>query len=96
MVVALLERREFFPILQGVNVTFYLLCICLPGLQGFPGGSVVKKSACQAGDMGLITGQGRSPEEGNDNQLQYSCLENLMDKGAWQATVPGVKKSGHN
>ena len=50
-------------------------------------------SACNAGDLGLIPGSGRSPGEGNGNPLQYSCLENPMDKGAWWATVHGVAKS---
>ena len=52
---------------------------------GFPGGSDDKESACSAGDLGLILGSGRSPEEGNGNTLQYSCLENPMDRGAWWA-----------
>ena len=60
---------------------------------GFPGGSKVKASACSAGDLGLIPGSGRSPGEGNGNPLQYSCLENPMDRGAWWATVHGVAKS---
>ena len=60
-------------------------------LQGFPGGSDSKESACSAGDLGLIPGSGRSPGEGNGNPLQYSCLENSMDTGAWRATV--AKKS---
>ena len=59
----------------------------------FPGGSEVKLSACNAGDPGLISGSGRSPGEGNGNPLQYSCLENPMDGGAWWATVHGVAKS---
>ena len=50
-------------------------------------------SACNAGDPGLIPGLGRSSGEGNGNPLQYSCLENPMDRGAWQATVHGVAKS---
>ena len=50
---------------------------------GFPGGLEGKASACNAGDLGLIPGLGRSPEEGNGNPLQYSCLENSMDGGAW-------------
>ena len=50
---------------------------------GFPGGSEVKVSAWNAGDPGLILGLGRSPEEGNANPLQYSCLENPMEGGAW-------------
>ena len=55
--------------------------------NGFPGGSGGKESACNAGDPGLIPGSGRSTAEGNGNPLQYSCLENSMDRGAWQATV---------
>ena len=53
--------------------------------QGFPGSSAGKESACNAGDSGLISGLGRSLEEGNGYPLQYSCLENSMDRGAWQA-----------
>ena len=60
---------------------------------GFPGGSEVKASACDEGDLGSIAGLGRSPGEGNGNPLQYSCLENPMDRGAWRATVHGVAKS---
>ena len=52
-----------------------------------------KASACNAGDLGSIPGLGRSPREGNGNPLQYSCLENLMDRGAWRATVHGVAMS---
>ena len=62
-------------------------------LPGFPGGSDSKASACNAGDLGLIPGLGRSPGEGNGNPLQYSCLENPMDGGAWWAAVHGVAKS---
>ena len=61
--------------------------------QGFPGGSDSKVSACNVGDPGSIPGSGRSPGEGNGNPLQYSCLENSMDGGAWWATVYGVPKS---
>ena len=53
----------------------------------------IKASACRAGDQGSIHGLGRSPEEGNGNPLQYSCLENPTDRGAWPATVHGVTKS---
>ena len=60
---------------------------------GFPGGSDGTESACNAGDPGLIPGLERSPGEGNCNPLQYSCLENSMDKGAWWATVHGAAKS---
>ena len=59
----------------------------------FPGGSDGKASAYNAGDPGLIPGSGRSPGEGNGNPLQYSCLENLMDRGAWWAAVHGVTKN---
>ena len=55
--------------------------------MGFPAGSAVKESACNAGDVGLIPGSGRSPGEENGNPLWYSCLGNVMDGGAWQATV---------
>ena len=61
--------------------------------KGFPGSSDGKKSACSAGDPGLIPGSGGSPGEGNDYPLQYSCLENSIDRGAWWATVHGVTKS---
>ena len=59
----------------------------------FPGGTEGKVSACNAGDPGSIPGSGRSPGEGNGNPLQYSCLENPMDRGAWWATVHGVAKN---
>ena len=55
--------------------------------------SLTEESACSAGDPGLIPGSGRSPGEGNGNPLQYSCLENPMDSGAWWAIVQGVPKS---
>ena len=51
--------------------------------MNFPGGSYGKESAYNAGNLGLITGLGRSPGEGNGNLLQYGCLENSMDRGAW-------------
>ena len=60
--------------------------------MGFPGGSVVMPA--NARNVSLIPGSGRSPEEGNDNPFQYSCLENSMGKGAWQAIVHGVTRSG--
>ena len=64
--------------------------------MGFPGGSVGKESACSAGDtgdMGSIPRSGRSPGGGHSNPLQYSCLENPMDREAWWATIHGVTKS---
>ena len=61
-------------------------------IWGFHGGSVVKESTCQCRRCGLIPGLGRAPGEGNGNSLQYSCLENPMDRGAWWATVCGVTR----
>ena len=64
--------------------------------QGFPNGSVVKNPPANTGasrDMGLIPGLGRFPGGGNGKLIQYSCLENPVDRGAWQATVYGVTKS---
>ena len=58
----------------------------------FPGGSVGKESACNAGDTDLIPGSGGSPEGGHGNLLQYSCLENSVDRGVWQNTVHRVAK----
>ena len=61
--------------------------------RGFPGGSDDKESACNAGDLGSIPGSGRSPGEGNGNPLQYFCMENPMDRGAWWVTVHRAAKS---
>ena len=69
------------------------LFIILYRSMGFPGGSDGVQSACKVGDLGSIPGSGRPPGEGNGNALQYSCLENPMDRGAWWATVHGVTKS---
>ena len=63
---------------------------------GFPGGSDGKASACKAGNPGLIPGSGRSTGEGNGNPLQYSCLENLMDRGVLWATVHEVARVRHD
>ena len=80
------------------NLPLCLFCLkekIATGFQmcGFPCSSVGKESACSAEDLGLIPGLGRSPGEGNGNSLQYPCLENLMDRGAWWAAVHGVAKS---
>ena len=64
-----------------------------PCFPGFPGGSDGKESACNVGDLGSIPGPGRSLGKGNGNPFQYSCLENPMNRGAWLATVHGVRKS---
>ena len=85
-------------ILSSISVFFNesFLHIRLPNYWSFsfsfPGGSEVKASACNVGDLGSIPGLGRSPGEGNGNPLQYSCLENPMDGGGWWATVHGVAK----
>ena len=73
----------FFCIFKDVNYTYSV----------FPGGSDSKESACNAGDPGSIPGLGRSLGEENDSPLQYSCLENYMDRGARQAAVHEVAKS---
>ena len=67
-----------------------------PVLSGFPGGSVGKESACTAGDPSSIPELGKSPGEGNGNPLQYSCLGNPMDRGAWQAIVHWVARVGYD
>ena len=67
---------------------YIYICICL----GLPGDSDGKESAYTAGDLGLIPGSGRSPGEGHSNPLQYSCLENSIDRDAWVATVYAVAK----
>ena len=61
--------------------------------MGFPGGSNSKESACDVGDLGSIPGSGRSSGKGNGNPLQYSCLENSMDRGVWWSIAHGVTKS---
>ena len=76
-----------------MTVTSHFLSHALYTQVGFPGDSDGKESAHNAGDLGSIPGSGRSSEEGNGNPLQYSCPENSMDRGAWQATVRGVPKS---
>ena len=58
--------------------------------------SIGKESTCNTGDLSSIPGSGRSPGEGNGNPLHYSCRENPLDRGAWQATVHGVTRVGHN
>ena len=69
--------------MSGTVLAFHLI----------PSGSDGQESACNAGDLGSMPGLGRSPGEGNGNPFQYSCLENSMDRGAWQATVHVVAKS---
>ena len=64
--------------------------------MGIPSRSDGKVSACNAGDLCSLPGSGRCPREGHGNPLQYSCLENPIDRGAWWATVPGVTRVRHD
>ena len=75
-----------------VQLTLGMQCVFLLPLD-FPSGSVVKNLPASAGDMGFIPRSERFPGVGNGNPLQYSCLENSMDRGVWWATVHGVGKS---
>ena len=89
------ERNAFalkFVALQTIYKRMLLL-VSYHRLQGFPGALDGTKSACNAGDLGLIPGSERSPGEGSGSSLQYSCLENPKDRGAWGSTVHGVTKS---
>ena len=86
-------RTALFSVFRGSS--FFCICFSVPPFTplGFPGSSADKESACNAEDLGSIPGLGRSFGEGNGYPLQYSCLENSMERGAWQATVHGVAKS---
>ena len=72
------------------SVTLCIICLALETFGGFLCGSHSKESACKAGNLGPIPGLGRSSGEGNGNPREYTCLENPMDRGAWQATFHGV------
>ena len=76
-----------------MNQAFYYFFFILYFKKGFPASSDGKDSACNVGDLGSIPGLGRSPGEGNGFPLQFSGLENSMNREAWQATVNGVAKS---
>ena len=80
-------------IIQATNQLWSSFWSCLLVASGFPGGSDGKASASNVGDLGLIPPSGRSPGEGTGYPLQYSCLENSMNRGAWRATVHGVTNS---
>ena len=87
-VFTLFQKPVFPPTMVFILIYFHIL--------GFPGGVVVKNPPANAGDArdgGSIPGWGRSPKVGNGNPLQYSCLENPLDRGAWWATVYRVAKS---
>ena len=79
---------------EGLFFLFFNILLIFFGREGFPGGSAGKESTCNVGDLGSIAGLGRSPEEGNSYPLQYSGLENSMDRGAWRAIIHGVTNSG--
>ena len=82
-----------------VSLVLTALYLILPftwSYRSFLHSWVSQESACNAGDLGSIPGSGRSPGEGNSNPLQYSCLENPTDRGAWQVTVHGVTRVGHD
>ena len=83
-----------FIVFHFFKILFHISKIVIKSLcKQIPGGSDGKESACNAGDLGSIPGSGRSPGEGKGYPVQYSCQENPMDRGAWQATVHGVAKS---
>ena len=69
-----------------------MFLLSILGIPGFTGDSVVKNMPANAGGVGLTAGLGRSPGKGNCDPLQYSCLENSMDRAAWQAVVHGVAR----
>jgi len=93
---------DFFPWFRWKNGSKYDILVIYNNV-GFPCSSVSKESSCNArisaydaGDLGSISGLRRSPGEGNGNPLQYSCLGNPMDRGAWWATVHGVARVRHD
>ena len=96
-VTQVLEGKTFFstmtPFLHSSSLWAVFQPVTILTLWDFPGGSDGKESACNAGDLGSISGSGRSPGEGNGYPLHYSCLENSMDRGAWRATVYEITKS---
>ena len=87
----LIKSKIFSPF--SVLWAYDILIIILKAQRGFPGGSDSKESAQITGDPGLIPGSGSSPEKQNGNPLQYACLDNPMDRGAWWATACGVGRS---
>ena len=84
--------EPYFSFFYWFIIAFFFFFFLGGEVRGFPHSSVSKESACNAGDPGSIPRSGRSPGEGNANPFQYSCLENPMDGGAWQATVHGVAR----
>ena len=93
-----MDRGAWQAIVHGVSKSQMQLSTYTftPILALFPGGLEGKPSACNAGDLGSIPGLGRSPGEGNGNPLQYSCLKNPMDGGAWGLQSTGLQRVGHD
>ena len=89
-----MERGAWWATVHEVASLIYV-CVCIYIYMGFPHSSVGKSSAYNAGGPGSIPGLRRSPGEGNGNPLRYSCLENPMDRGAWQATVLWITRVQH-
>ena len=88
------QVEPWSPAMEPCSLNLWIVKeVLIGGFFFLPGASDDKESACNAGDLGLIPRSGRSPGEGNGNPFQYSCPENSMDRGAWQATVRGVTKS---
>ena len=90
---ALADTREYFSFENCRHAHSEQKSPVFTPLASLPTGSIGKESACKAGDLGSIPGLGRPPGEGNGNPLQYSFLENPMDRGAWWAIVSGGRKS---
>ena len=90
-----LDESQFSHLMKAGNnnLTYMFVRIKMQSCMPHPGGSDSKESVCNVGNPGSVSGSGRSPGEGNDNPLQYSGLENSMDRGAWWATVHEVAKS---
>ena len=94
--VEMLSRNYKLRWIKTKNKGFFFFSRELPLTWDFPHSSVGKESVCNSGDLGSVPGSGRSLGEGNGNPLQYSCLENPMDRGAWQAKFHGVTRVGHD
>ena len=94
LIFLIIKKRTLNILQHGWTLKTGVKCFTHFNSWGFPGSSTGKEYACNAGNLGSIPGLGRSPGEGNGYPLQYSCLENSMDRGAWQATSPwGHKES---
>ena len=91
-----IQSRNRVGLFQNLSKTFFIYFFNVDSCYSFPGGSVIKNPSADAGDIGdagSIPGLGRPTERGNGNPLQYFCLDNLMNRGAWRSMVHGVAKS---